>query len=217
VQCSYCFTVLGQQWNTTFTWYKTYFFCSYSILQQPCKAILLFGFPGTAKTVLRKAVPTQVAIKFTNISMWTISLKVLINWRRLCFFWAVWVSALYHLDALFSVSWGKRKSFVKVVFSLPSKIAPSVVFVHKVSYCTAVIHNHFLFISAVPGHDIHSLLSIPYWCILSCSFIMSSWLNIFRTCVSLMLIVQLGTFFKRRIRFVLTFSVSPAVCSRWLS
>ena len=52
---------------------------------------------------------------------------------------------------------------MKAVFSLASKIAPSVIFVDEVSYSSVVIHEHFLFISTAPGHHhISSLLSILY-------------------------------------------------------
>ncbi|XP_074352363.1 uncharacterized protein LOC141691532 [Apium graveolens] len=73
-------------------------------LAKPCKGILLFGPPGAGKTMLAKAVATEAGANFINISMSTITLKRL----------------------------GDGEKYVKAVFTLASKLSPSVFSVDEV-------------------------------------------------------------------------------------
>jgi len=73
-------------------------------LTKPCKGILLFGPPGTGKTMLAKAIATESGANFISISMASIGSK--------------W--------------FGEGEKYARAVFTLASKIAPCVVFIDEV-------------------------------------------------------------------------------------
>lgn len=85
--------------------------------------------------MLAKAVATEAGANFINISMSSITSKVNFVLQSVLFDTVFYFVVIFVTLFPFLLQWfGEGEKYVKAVFSLASKIAPSVIFVDEVSF-----------------------------------------------------------------------------------
>jgi SpoVK/Ycf46/Vps4 family AAA+-type ATPase len=109
-------------------------------LTKPCKGILLFGPPGTGKTMLAKAVATESGANFISASPPTVlPLPSPLTVHHLLITRG---SIDCSMSSIGSKWFGEGEKYARAVFTLASKISPCVVFIDEVDRYIQRFHSN---------------------------------------------------------------------------